>query len=197
VLRWSALVLAPIGVGLFMIAPTLIHVAFTRAWWPMIPAAQCLALYGTLFAIGLSATDVWLAIGRPDIQWKFDACQVVVLVPALIVGARVDGITGVAIAQVVMVVPYTVGRLWLVSRKLSIARREIFDQLRSPIAAAAALAAGCLCVRLLAGSAPSGSVLALEALVGAVLYVAAVIWLVDEARAWAVAARRSTRVGHP
>jgi O-antigen/teichoic acid export membrane protein len=196
VLRWSALVLAPIGVGLCVAAPTLIHLAFTRAWWPMIPAAQCLALYGTVFALGLSATDVWLAIGRPDIQWKSDACQVAILVPALIFGARLDGITGVAIAQLVMVVPYTAGRLWLISRTLSIRWLELLDQLRSPAAAAVVLAAGCLMVRVLAGSfAPLGAVLALEVVVGAVLYLSATVWLVDDVRAWVVATRLGARMG--
>jgi O-antigen/teichoic acid export membrane protein len=197
VLRWTALVLAPIGVGLCVAAPALIHVAFTPQWWPLIPAMQCLALYGAIFAIGWSATDVWLAIGRPDIQWKFDACQMVLLVPALIAGARIAGITGVAVAQLVMIVPYSVARFWLVSRKLAISARELADQLRAPLAAATILAAACVGVRVLAGAvAPVGAVLVLEAVVGSAIYLAAVAWLADDVREWVVAVRRGMRPGH-
>jgi O-antigen/teichoic acid export membrane protein len=187
VLRWSSLVLAPAGAGLFVTAPTLVHAFFTSSWWPMIAVVQALALYGAIFAIGWSAGDVWLALGRPDLQWKLDAGQVVVLVPALLAGAAIDGITGVAIAQVVAIVPYSVARFWLIHETLGVHYSEIAARLRLPLAAAVALVAACAVVATAGSSLPAGATLALQVVVGGLVYCGALLRFDGELRAHAFA----------
>jgi lipopolysaccharide exporter len=196
VLRWTAVFLAPVGVGLFATAPAFVHAFYTRTWWPMIPAVQALALYGTVFAIGWSAGDVWLAIGRPDMQWKLDAVQVVVLVPALILGAEIAGITGVAVAQLVTIVPYSAARFWLVRRTLTVSFRELGGRLLVPVAAAGALGAAALAVAAACSGLPAGVTLALQVLVGSLVYAAAVLWLDPDLRSRALLSR-STRAAGP
>lgn len=189
VLRYTALVLAPVGAGLLVTAPAFVHAFFTSSWWPMIPVIQALAVYGAIFAIGWSAGDVWLARGRPDIQWKLDSGQLVMLVPALLLGAKVDGITGVAVAQVVAIVPYSAARFWLIHRTLGVSFREIGSRLRVPLVAACALVTACVAVSVAASGLPSGATLVFQIVIGAIVYGGAVLWF--------DAALRSQALSHP
>jgi O-antigen/teichoic acid export membrane protein len=193
VLRFTALVLAPVGAGLFVIAPAFVHTFFTSAWWPMIPVIQALALYGAVFAIGWSAGDVWLARGRPDIQWKLDLGQLVVLVPALLLGARIDGITGVAVAQVIAILPYSAARFWLIHRTLGVSLGEIGNRLRVPLVAAGTLAAACAVVGTAGSALPSGATLVSQIVIGAIVYAGGVLWFDGALRSQALARSRFRR----
>jgi PST family polysaccharide transporter len=139
---------------------------------------QALALFALINALGWHAGDVYKATGRPDIQWKLSIGQAVVLVPILIGGARLDGIVGVAIAQVVAVMPYSLVRFWLIRRILGIGSTEIASALRVPLLAGAALFGVCLSVGQLPIAPTSPAlVLALQALAGGAVYGAVVLAL--------------------
>ena len=198
VLRWTSLVLAPVGAGLFAIAPAFVHTFYTEPWWPMIPVVQALAIYGAIFAIGWSSGDVWLAIGRPDLQWKLDGAQMVVLVPVLLAGAALGGITGVAVAQVVAILPYSAARFWLVHRTLGLGFGELAERIAVPVTAAAAAAATAIAVRSTAGSSlPDGALLGLQIGVGAVVYASAVLWFDGDLRARSLPRSRRTPAVEP
>ena len=159
----------------------------------MIPVVQALGLYGAVFAIGWSAGDVWLARGRPDIQWKLDPGQIVVLVPTLLLGAKVDGITGVAVAQVVAIVPYSAARFWLIHRTLGVSFGDIGSRVRVPLAAACTLVAACLAVPALGAGLPSGSLLVFQIVIGAIAYCGVVLWFDGAVRSQALSLSRLRR----
>jgi O-antigen/teichoic acid export membrane protein len=193
VLRYTALVLAPVGAGLFITAPALIHTFFTSSWWPMVPVVQALGLYGAIFAIGWCAGDVWLARGRPDIQWKLDLGQIVVLVPVLLFGANVGGITGVAVAQVAAIVPYSAVRFWLIRRTLGVSFGDIGNRLWVPLAAAVTLVAACAAVATAGAGLPSGATLVFQIVIGAIVYCGAVLWFDGALRSQALSHSRLRR----
>ncbi|HZQ57309.1 MAG TPA: lipopolysaccharide biosynthesis protein [Acidimicrobiales bacterium] len=139
VLRYVALIMFPLGAGLSVVAPSFVRSFYGRAWWPMIPAARALALYAMVFAIGWGIADVHQALGRPDRQWRLDLVHLALLTPAVVIGVHVGGITGVAWAQVVVVVPLLAVRLWVVARALDIPASRIVEALRVPAAGGAAL----------------------------------------------------------
>jgi O-antigen/teichoic acid export membrane protein len=177
VLRYTALVLLPIGLGFGAVAPAFVHAFYKPVWWPMIPATQALALYATIFAVGWSASDIYMAIGRPDLQWKLDGIQAMILIPILLLGAHLDGITGVALAQVIAVVPYGVARYWLIHRTLGVGYGAIAAAIRLPIQAGAMLCVACLAVAHIAeprGMAPI-VILAVQMALGAAIYVLVVL----------------------
>jgi lipopolysaccharide exporter len=195
VLRYSALALVPIGLGFCMAAAPFVHALYRPVWWPAIPAMQALALFSLINALGWHAGDIYKATGRPDIQWKLSIGQAVVLVPILIAGARLDGIAGVAIAQVVAVVPYSLVRFWLIRRILGIGSTEIVSALRVPLLAGAALFGVCLSVGQLPIAQTSPAlVLALQALAGGAVY-GAVVLALDPSIRRAVRLPRSGRGG--
>jgi PST family polysaccharide transporter len=178
VLRYSALILVPIGLGFCAAASTFIHTLYKPDWWPAAPAMQALAIFAMLNAIGWHAGDVYKATGKPDIQWKLSIGQAVLLIPVLLAGARLDGIVGVAIAQIVAVIPYSAVRFWLIRRSIGVTYAEIADALRVPFFAGAALF--CICLMLgrlsLAQSSPL-TILVLQALFGGAVYAATVLIL--------------------
>lgn len=146
VLRYSSLILMPIGLGFCAVAWSFMHTLYRPEWWPATPAMQALALFATLNAIGWHAGDVYKAIGKPDIQWKLSIVQALVLVPALIEGAHLNGFVGVALAQIAVVIPYSLLRFWLVHRILGVKYTAIAGVLRTPLVAGAALFAVCTCI---------------------------------------------------
>jgi O-antigen/teichoic acid export membrane protein len=184
VLRYTALVLMPIGLGFCAVAPAFVHAFYKPVWWPMIPATQALALYATIYAVGWSASDIYMAIGRPDLQWKLDSAQAVILIPTLLFGAHLDGITGVAMAQVVAVMPYCLARYWLIHRTLGVGYGAIVATIRMPTCAAIVQCAACLAVARLAESrAAPIAILAAQIVLGAGVYLALVMISDRELRA--------------
>jgi len=183
VLRWSALALVPVGVGLCVAAPVLVHTLYKPAWWSAIPALQALAVYATVYAVGWNDGDIYKATGRPDIQWKLGLIHILVLLPALLAGARLGGFVGVALAQVAVAVPYSLARFWLIRRILGVDVRTIVLTLRPTALASAALLVVVLAVAALAGPVtPPIVTLALQGLLGGLCYAIAILALDQEAR---------------
>jgi O-antigen/teichoic acid export membrane protein len=178
VLHYSALVLVPLGIGLCAVTPAFIHTLYKPAWWPAVPAMQALSLYATIYAVGWNAGDIYKATGRPDILWKLAIVQAMVLVPALILGVKLGGIVGVAVAQVVVIVPYSVVRFWLIRRILAVTYVKIVAALRVPVLAGVVLYSVCLVLsRLPVAQTTPATVLALQTLFGGAAYLGVVLAL--------------------
>jgi PST family polysaccharide transporter len=144
VLRYSTLALVPVGLGLFAVAPALVHTLYNKQWWPAVPALQALAIYASIFAIGWNAGDIWKATGRPDIVWKLTIGQAVVLAPALLLGAHLGGFVGVAVMQIAVVMPYSLVRFWLTRRAIGLRFSAIAAALRVPLMAGLCMLVVCL-----------------------------------------------------
>ena len=183
VLRYSTLVLVPLGLGLCVAAPAFVHALYRPAWWDAVPALQALALYATVYAIGWNAGDIYKATGRPDLQWKLAVAHLAVLLPALLAGALLGGFVGVALAQLAVAIPYSLVRFWLTARVLGLEPATIVGALRVACAAGLALLAACALVTLVAGdrATPLAS-LFLQGVVGSVAYGGAVLFLDEELR---------------
>jgi len=171
VLRYSALVLAPLGLGLYVAAPAFVHALYRPAWWATVPALQALALYATIYAVGWNAGDIYKATGRPDIQWKLDIVHLAVLLPALLVGALHGGFVGVALAQVAVAIPYSVARFWLIRRILDLDMATIVGALRvAALAGLALLGSSALASLVAGGRAAPLMTLALQGVAGSLAY---------------------------
>jgi lipopolysaccharide exporter len=88
------------GVGLAMVAPMLVRVAFGPAWEASIVPLQGLALYAAFRSLGIGAVDLYKAMGRPGLAVLLSFVRLAVLVPALLVAVR-SGIDTVAWTQAV------------------------------------------------------------------------------------------------
>lgn len=118
----------PICLGLMIAAEPVVLVVFGDQWLDAVPVLRILALYALVTSIGYHAGDVYKAIGRPDILLKLTVMTLVLMVPALLVGAQF-GLLGVAWGYVfVMLIERFVG-IYISTRFIQVSVFEIFAQL--------------------------------------------------------------------
>lgn len=96
------------GVGIALVAPMLVHVAFGPAWEASIVPLEGLAMYAAFRSLGIGAVDAYKAIGRPALAVLLSLIRLVVIVPALLiaVGSGLDAVawTQAGVALVLAVV---------------------------------------------------------------------------------------------
>lgn len=96
----SALVMAPLAMGLLAIANEVVPLVFGEKWMPMIPTLQIFAFMGLIRPMAGSTSPLFRAIGRPDFDLRAGLLVTVIMVPmALLLLDR--GIEGVAFAVTV------------------------------------------------------------------------------------------------
>jgi PST family polysaccharide transporter len=146
-LRWFHLLMVPtvpICALLGTLALPLITVVYGEQWEDAAPVLVFLAALGGLRVAIDFCYDLFVAVGDSRILVRIQALWVVVLVPALTIGARVDGLRGVgighaAVAALVIAPTY----LAALQRRRGIPFRAVLARLRRPAAGGlAAVATG-------------------------------------------------------
>ncbi len=152
--------------------PTIL-VVYGAKWRAAAPVLALLALLGGTRVVIEYIYDVFVAVGRSRPLLWLQGLWVVLLIPALTAGARVDGVRGVGFAHAVVAVGIMVPVFVRALRPLGITMADFGLQLARPLlGAAAAGAAGVLAVHVLgenfAGLAVGGVlIVAVYAAVGA------------------------------
>jgi len=107
-LRLVALITVPLGMLMSGAAEAVVSTVYGSQWGPAVPAVH---LFGAWAAIRATQSMLgWLlnSIGRASDGARVSAVQLVILVPGVIVGALLAGITGVAVVMVVDILVATV-----------------------------------------------------------------------------------------
>ncbi len=97
-IRYLALFVFPVGVGVALLADPIIRVFYTAKWAEAIPVMRWVALALTVGALGHVPGVLYKAINRPDILNKLALVKLPVVVAALAYATR-WGIAGVAAAH--------------------------------------------------------------------------------------------------
>lgn len=139
--RLVALVTLPIGAVSAGLASDLIGTVFGRTWLDATPVLVVLAAYGVLFSFSLLFANVLVATGATVRLLGVQVVWIVALVPAMVVGVRLDGLVGAAWAHVVVIVGVAIPcYLWSVRAVIGQLPRGLVRALAAP--GAAALGAG-------------------------------------------------------
>jgi len=93
---------APITFGLVLIAPSAVPLVFGPQWTPAVPLVQLLAINSLIRCTGDTVNSLLLAKGRVDASFNWNIFIFITTLPASYVGASTGGVTGIAIAQVLM-----------------------------------------------------------------------------------------------
>jgi PST family polysaccharide transporter len=137
------------GVGLAVVAPVVVPAVFGPQWADAVPALVPLALYAACRSVGVGANEVYKALGRPGLALSLSVVRLVVLVPALVLGAVYWGAVGVAWAQVVTSLAMAVLMQGRAARVLDLEwRRLVGAVVPGLVAGAAVLAVGLPLVRV-------------------------------------------------
>jgi O-antigen/teichoic acid export membrane protein len=140
-IRYTSLLTLPMGIGLLMIAPEFIPVAYTSRWEPAIPVMQVLAMYAVVLSLSYNTGAIYKAIGRPDILTKIAILKISITVPLLIYAVQFD-ILAVAWAQLASTSILTLVRLGIVKRILKLKVSDILGAFRPTLISAIIMLAG-------------------------------------------------------
>lgn len=94
----------PIAVLMGTLAPAVVEFLYGTNWLPAAQVLRFLAVVMAVRMLTLLITDILAALGRTKATMWVNLCWAVALVPALLVGARLDGIEGAAVAHAVVAV---------------------------------------------------------------------------------------------
>lgn len=97
----------PIAAFTCVFAHPLIETVYGGRWLEAAPVLSVLALYGVLYVIGLLFDNIMIASGKTFTMFAVQAAALLALVPALLVGVRLDGLVGVGVGHIVVVLLVT------------------------------------------------------------------------------------------
>lgn len=91
--------------GVFaLLMPEFIHLVIGNQWAPMLLTFRLMLVYTLLDSLLLLSGNLLFAVGRPHLGWNTMRIQALFFIPAVILGAAVWGINGVALATNLMLV---------------------------------------------------------------------------------------------
>jgi PST family polysaccharide transporter len=134
-LRYTALLVLPIAVGLGILAEPVVLTLFGEQWRPAIPVMQVLCAYAVVVTLNIPAGTVYKVTGRAWILIAFTVPYVVVLAIALLL-LTPHGILAVAATMAGMQGVFSIGGWFVATRILQVAPRTVLHALAGPVAAA-------------------------------------------------------------
>ncbi len=99
-IEFTTLVAFPVFLGLCVLTPEIVVVAFGEKWTPSIPILQALALMGLVSAMLYYNDPILMAVGKPQLSLRLTGLSTVLNLTFLITAVR-WGITAVAVAYVI------------------------------------------------------------------------------------------------
>lgn len=127
-----ALLSVPAAVGVALVAGPLVLVLLGEEWRPAIVPLRLLALTGVVVTFAATSGEVFQALHRPKLRVISEVAYLVVVVPALIVGARWNGIDGAAMATLVINVVFGGVLLVALMRLLRVTLEEFVRAVARP-----------------------------------------------------------------
>jgi len=161
----------PACVLLATLARPLIHAVYGERWIPASGALGLLAVLGLMRVAFVLINNCIVAADKRSALMGIQGLWLAALIPALLVGARLDGITGAAAGHVFVAAAIVApASLWALSRA-GITARSIARACSRPAVGGALMAAATLSVSRLAGAGVGGLVAAIAAGSGVYLLV--------------------------
>ena len=177
--RFVELIAVPVCLGLFIAADPIVRVVFGDQWLEAIPVLRVLAIYAWVYSLGYHVGGFYKAIGRPDILLKLSLLTLVIIVPSLLIGARL-GIIGVAAGHLVAVLIRRIISLGLATRFVNVSILEIFGELRTSLLGAIVMAPVVLAASYFSQGWNPFLQLGLIVLSGAISYLSVLWWIEKE-----------------
>lgn len=102
VLAVTAFLSFPLGGLIFTLGPDFVRLFLKADMHPMIPALQILAIKGVVRAMGSTRGPLFLAMGKPQMQWFFQCIRLFFLAVLIYPLTKAWGIAGTALATVLI-----------------------------------------------------------------------------------------------
>jgi PST family polysaccharide transporter len=171
---------APLCVLLALLAEPAVRFLYGSTWVPAAAALVALAVYGLVRVVLQLTFELLIAVGRSRLALWLQGLWLVVLVPAVLIGANTSGIRGVATAHAVVALAIMVPAFTISLWRMGFSVRALAAGLARPLIGLPLVAVGpLLATRLLNGDL---LVLAAGGLLGLMAYLPVVWPLLPRAR---------------
>jgi PST family polysaccharide transporter/lipopolysaccharide exporter len=170
----------PATIGLIVVAAPLVDVLLGPDWEPVVVPLQILALNGIVKTFAATAGEVFQAQHRPYLRLVVEGSHLALVLPAIVVGAAVYGLNGVALAIVLVSALTGIPALVLVARSVGVGVRPFLAALERPAVGWVALTGSLLAVAPFAAGLPSWLELVVLVSVGVTVYLVAVLLFARE-----------------
>lgn len=100
VLQLVAFIVFPISGLILVLAGDFTYLFLGEKWLPMVPAMQILTIWGLVRAIGTTTTQVFNAVGQPDLSTKIKFSQLLLMAVLIYPLTSAWGLVGTALAVV-------------------------------------------------------------------------------------------------
>lgn len=134
--RAVSLIALPVATLTLALAEPLVLTLYGSTWRSAIPVLEILGAYGALFVFVSLLSNLLVGLGQTGRVFLIQLVWIGVLIPAMVLGVRVDGVEGVAWAHVIVVAVVVLPLyLWMVGRKTSRVVRLVASAALPPLAA--------------------------------------------------------------
>lgn len=144
----------PIGILLVVLAPALVEFLYGQQWAPAAPVLRFLVVLGIVRMLTMLAVDILTGAGATRAALWLNLGWAVALVPALVVGTRLDGIRGAAIAHAIVAVLIALPLALLALWRIGVQLRPIPATLVRPLLGGVVAAVICVLVAELTSGSP-------------------------------------------
>jgi O-antigen/teichoic acid export membrane protein len=174
-LQRIAVLALPVSVTILVCAEPIVLGLFGAKWEPAVAPLRILAAYGLVKSFTSPAGEVFKGAGRPELGLAVGTLQIAIVVPALVVLVRSQGIDGAALAMLIAISACGIVKLALALRLLQGTALGLARALAPSFLCSAVLCATLLL--LMSATDGLGPVVRLSVLVagGAAVYVAATL----------------------
>jgi PST family polysaccharide transporter len=181
----TLLFVMPVAVGMALTADSLVRIVLGTRWLDAIPLIQVLAFLGCFRACSSNFSQVYVALGRPQLTTRTIAVTAALGVPLIVGGAYFGGALGAAYMVTAAGAFNVVITFTLATRLLGLSSARIVGPVARTALATAAMAAPVLAIGLWWGQAGSARLLAVkfvtQVFVGACVFVSAqwLLWRIS------------------
>jgi lipopolysaccharide exporter len=141
-LRVVTLIAAPMCTMVMVLARPLVLTLYGAQWASSAIVLSILSLYGLISVVGVLFSSMLAALGRSKLVLAVQLVWLLGLVPAMTIGVHEDGITGAAIAHIVIIGPVVLPCYLVALRRVTGVHVSLLAKAAFPPLAAAVAAAG-------------------------------------------------------
>lgn len=141
----------PMLAGMIVVAPEFVRLVYGPKWEPSIIILQVFCLVGAFKSLGNPVGAILLAKGRADVGFYWNIFAVIVVSLAVIVGVK-WGIVGVAVAILILQVPFFFIIQPIVNRTIDLKFGQYFEAIQSPFVCSLIMLAGIIALKMILGN---------------------------------------------
>jgi teichuronic acid exporter len=179
---WLVALCAPAAIGGALVAADLVQLLFADRWRDAGGILALLCVAAAFRLSGMMMPPVLEGLRHAGFLVRYSAASAALLIPAFLLGSRIDGARGVAAAWALLAPVLWAALAWNTLRWLGLGRREFLRSLLPVVTALGAMVIAVLFARRGLAEQEVGLRLGLEIATGAVVYAIVLAWLTPPSR---------------